>query len=709
MPRVYPRCCNPRTATGRVKPRPHDTRSKVHPCVSSYPLLFLVVGLAVGGYWFLGTSDTLNSQASGAVSAAPDAREAASSGSGSAVDLAAVEGAASGADALRRTATEASPERALSPTASAAPAADNGTVVGRVLDAQGRPIEGAEVRVARHSGRFGFPGAMRSSGAKATTTTADHQGRFELAAPQEGPLELSVGADGFEWLKRDLVAVSGVEDSLGDLELALGITISGKVVDAQGAPIAGAKVAKRAVHNSGMLILGGDGDANLVRLTETATDGTFEVPRHGAGDWSLVVQHERHPRVTHEGDHVRAGERRDGVVIVLPDGVALSGLVTDVPEDAGELVVRVRRVGQGSSGFSFGEFDTLRLARAHDVAADGTFTVQGLVADVPYEIAAYARQEQGFGRGARRSPKRRVTADTLGLRLAHGVGAQVSLQIVDGTTRAPIENLDVSAGFDFPVPIGQGPRGEGDVYPNGQVTVDDLWPSSGGRDLSLRIEAPGYGTWTRDDLRVAAGDAIDLGIIELHPRPEIVVVVTDSSGAPVAGARVELSEAERPQPVDAGSQTSVRSISMSFSSSEEIEDDGNGEIETTLGLHRGESETTDGDGVARLGSLPGKTARVTVAADGFARWRSPIVDLPSNGGRDFEARLERGGEVLVTVLDRSGVPVAGGHGGEPLREGRRLEFIRKPVRRSADAQNRFPRTDHLRAPFGHRAELSHRA
>jgi hypothetical protein len=104
------------------------------------------------------------------------------------------------------------------------------TVAGRVLDIEGRPIEG--VAVAQGSDRFGssYP-----------SVRTDQEGRFQFGNARPGEMVLTVQARGYA---PDLKQISVARESGPvDFRLEPGRTLRGRLVDKAGQPVAGAFVA----------------------------------------------------------------------------------------------------------------------------------------------------------------------------------------------------------------------------------------------------------------------------------------------------------------------------------------------------------------------------------------------------------------------------------------------------------------------------------
>lgn len=106
-----------------------------------------------------------------------------------------------------------------------------GAVTGRVADARGTPIAGAEV----------WAVAARE---KVGSTRTDADGRFRIADLKEDK-DVAIWADaaGFARERRDgLHVFAGRDRDIGTLTLLPGTRLAGRVVDARGRPVAGASV-----------------------------------------------------------------------------------------------------------------------------------------------------------------------------------------------------------------------------------------------------------------------------------------------------------------------------------------------------------------------------------------------------------------------------------------------------------------------------------
>ena len=205
-------------------------------------------------------------------------------------------------------------------------------LAGRVVDADGAPIQGAEVSA---SSRLGEGNLAIQQGKVEAETGAD--GTFELPGIAPGTVDLAAKAQGRVPLAETLGRLADGEERR-DLELALnaGATLSGIVrwsQDAGGGPAADALVLAQDARNPW-------GRGHRARSAE---DGSFEIVALPAERYRLVARAEAPEDSGQEGlwlaglDGVAAGAA--DLVLELMPGDRLSGQVVD---DADEPVTRFR-------------------------------------------------------------------------------------------------------------------------------------------------------------------------------------------------------------------------------------------------------------------------------------------------------------------------------------------------------------------------------
>jgi protocatechuate 3,4-dioxygenase beta subunit len=144
-----------------------------------------------------------------------------------------------------------------------------GWLAGRAVDHDGRPLRGARVTTWTCS----------REGREAVRANGDDAGRFRL-----GPLAAGVHqmiwceAPGFARLRLgddeapEIAVFPDTTNDLGDIVLAEETVATGKVLDPDGLPVAGAAVALTQYHNQLAHTMGCNGEP---QQTRTAADGTF--------------------------------------------------------------------------------------------------------------------------------------------------------------------------------------------------------------------------------------------------------------------------------------------------------------------------------------------------------------------------------------------------------------------------------------------------
>jgi len=527
-------------------------------------------------------------------------------------------------------------------------------VTGRVVDEAGKGVANATVYAAAGGGMDEIaldeadPAEMFWF--QRVETKTDSSGRFALDPKINAKVRLAVRAGGFAPLDVERT-ISETRPDVGDLVVQSGVIVEGRVLDHLGRPVQGAEVRRRRPSSGPMAFFMGRGGAVAAK---TDAQGNFRVDTLPVGTWNLRVTSEIAPDKDEAGETSRAGEVVRGIQIQLEEGFEIAGLLTGVPAtDAGKL--RMAAVPRGSDfGGDFGPpmGGAQRLA---PIAADGSFVLRGCKKDAKYRVSARL-VSQGLG-GMLRSPTRSATVDATagdrGLEIPYRAETALTFQVVDGGTGAPITTLSVSAGARWPAPLTDDKNRAVHEFPGGKVRYGGLRLGGGpmGRGganeaLTVRVEAAGYAPWERKDVRVTEGIDNDLGVVRLEKTSLVKVRVTAAgSGAPVVGARVSVEAEEKGDGPMGGRTFSIRA--------------GGGDDEDALDFgggaaHRGR---TDADGIARVSSIPGAKARISVSHRDYADFRSDVLDLPSGSDLERDVVLTAGGTIVVKVVDASGNPV----------------------------------------------------
>ncbi|MBL8804600.1 MAG: carboxypeptidase regulatory-like domain-containing protein [Planctomycetes bacterium] len=560
-----------------------------------------------------------------------------------------------------RTAAAAAPELAVeNPAASAARAGNPATkLTGVVMSSAGAPVEGALVSARPSGGGFEFElplelgdGGARAAGRRSEATT-DAQGRFELSGLRPGQQSLEVRAPRFARLQtRDVRAVEGVATDVGTLVLELGGVLTGVVVDRRGAPVAEARVLQLLESlGGGLMIVGG---APGVELARSGVDGSFRIDTLPAGPFRLRVTHEAHPDQATSGEVASPGQVLAPVSIVLDDGFTIAGRVVGLPASAGEHLVRASPKREGAGAIADFDFDLGAgvggESRSGKLRADGSFEIRGLRENQLYVLGLRKSARPGSGEfdfGQRLSSRVEARAGERGVELQYRPESTIVAQVIDAATRKPIEELELSAGVGFAMPVAADGRGR-KSWPEGRIRAANLRPRRAEDRATLKLEAVGYRTYERNDIALREGEVVDLGVIELQAAPMVVVqVLDDATGAPLEGASVTLRVT--PEASERGAFV-ARTISIEASAGEEPDFDFGGESTRVA--------RTDAEGLARLSSFEGKRCSVLASHARFAPSTSAeFVGTPD--ASPLTLRLRKGGGALVKLIDAAGAPVAG--------------------------------------------------
>ncbi len=525
------------------------------------------------------------------------------------------------------------------------PARASARLKGRVLDAAGDPLLGAEV--AAHSlwssaqGRDHHEppyveargGEARSEAApEGASTRTDAAGAFELVLPDAGFLRLDVEADGFAPLGRKLVLFPEQELDLDAIVLMRGVRLAGRVRDADGRPLAGAEVWQERL-DEGLTL--GSGSPRLELVARTDERGAFAVNRQAVGPWSLAIREDEHPVAWAAGETSCAGERTDDVEIVLEEGVSVAGRVRgeiDPGSRAFVLALLLRRAEPGERIPTAAEFGARRIP----VGEDGAFTVKGLDPETEVELSLQIEDASGNLRLA--SAPRRARAGETSVELEPSRGGTISFQVVDARSAAPL------AGVEARIEIGgTGPWKARELVARrsdeqGRVRLESPGPDLGS-GARVVVRADGYRSRLLEDPSLSPLAERDLGRIELEPAPRVQIEVRDAaSGDAVPGAVVTWA-ADRP--------------------------DLRGHGEEELGWSTAHTDETGG---CILAGEPLREGTLVVRSAGYALQTQPFAfpDAAPANPSDTESapvevvRLLHGGRVEIEARDAEGAPVAGG-------------------------------------------------
>ena len=392
-------------------------------------------------------------------------------------------------------------------------------------------------------------------------------------------------------------------------------TISGRVLDPAGGPVAGAEVALIAVRKPGEAVevertvnirMGsggmsarffetGDRDIGPIAVVRSGEDGRFTFSTTAAGPFHLTARSEGF--ATARAGDVKRGDR--DVTLRLRAAGGLRGLVTE--EGGAPVPGAIVRSG-AVSGLSDEE---------------GRFELADIAAGEAIEVVASA---EGYGEA-------KATVE-----VAEGGVTDVEplvLTPVPGVTGrvydplgAPLEGVQVTSltgAFDTQ---------SGSTDPGGRYHLAGVDAGS----VDLAFAHPEYLPGRLEGLEYVDGRRLLAPDVRLRPGGEIVGRITDPEGDPVAGAKVIA--------VALAKELDIEAIMM-------------------MSMGRGEAPVSDAEGNYRIAGLEAGTYTLSVKAVGFRPSLVRDIDVRVPEKSPVDVRLDPGLSLSGVVTDAHGNPVAG--------------------------------------------------
>lgn len=389
-----------------------------------------------------------------------------------------------------------------------------------------------------------------------------------------------------------------------DVALARGAAVSGRVVDEQHQPVAGARVWPVDAATAWMQA-GGEQQA-----VTSAKDGRFAIPTLAAGSWILFAKDDDHAPASTKPITVNGEVATTGVELVMPAAATIAGVVVDgagapVPDAAVQLSSdrwSIDMVYRQAAADSQGHFEIRTLPRrafklratsdeaSSDAVAvdltgvaekkdvklvlDRTGTIAGIVVDSNGEAVAEAEvsADPDFLSGDRGDDDRvlaggdTATTDGDGHFVLHGLedGNYRLFAVRDsGGVRRVGERAGVVAKVGakdvrLVLPSPGGVTGTIVLESGGApalATVTAGWSQrittkDGHFELSglspatydVRVSGAEFSEAVKRDVVVTAGKVVDLGTITVRPGRKVAGKVVDGKGAPVEDARVMMGQ-----------------------------------------------------------------------------------------------------------------------------------------------------------------------
>ena len=516
--------------------------------------------------------------------------------------------------------------------------APTGGLTLRVVDPEDGPIEGLDVRIEATDLTRDIPFGMGLSDEEPAIYAqmpSNGNGEVELLGVPTGE-DLTLVLSGDYWVERRIQLASlraGESRDLGQLSIARGVLLTGRVLGEAGVGVEGAKInlAERtgSAMPAGVMFPGMDG--GLQRNVETDADGRFRMP--GLPPKEYTVRSTRVGQVAAETDLVLSLSNPDHrVELRMADGGWITGVVraedgTPLP-DAKIALIPAR-------GFAMYQWDSERiLEEGVAVNEDGSFRLTGVPEDNSHRVVAAAE-------GYARDNSDRVVP---GMKVELGLAPSVTLAgVVLDAAGQPVAEASITAS-----PTGDTSGRNRDFLrqsdtvsdEEGRFSFDEL--SAGTYNLAVSSPA---GEMREENVEVSS----DSPEVELRlPSGESVIVrVANADGQAIENARVNIERS-----INTGGLELLpgqRRVSVAVDSSGEI---------VNFGAGASRTGRTDEAGMIRFVGLAAGDYVLTIDKEGYSKTKQMVT----RSGDDEQlviVELPRSSSLRVLAVDAIGNPIPG--------------------------------------------------
>lgn len=398
--------------------------------------------------------------------------------------------------------------------------ADGCTLLGSVVDVQGRPAVGARVAIVCDD-------TLKPAWSELLLTT-DAAGRFHTDELPAGERHVVASLPEFA------PAIARVTTSTAGpmtvaLQLRAGATLTGRVTAADGQPVANATVTASML---GVVVVGLHSPWGNHRLTHTDTDGKYRLAAILPGEITARLQGT--PEVSREMT-VKDGELVVWDVTKEPERV-ITGRVVDSEDKP--------LVGWQLTAYAADARRAVRFLPApHATDAQGRFRITGLIDD-SYRLFVVAPMADGQDRSSAAAMVPRAIVDDVRPspepRTIRIDAAGMAAGWIEGSLALP-DGLQAAAEL-FLYPKGIAGRGGFGVPEQGLVageTTFRIGPLPAG-EYDLHCDIEGRGRLTQRGLRLAANATLSLPPFAFDAQRPQVILLRHTDGRPAAGAIVKL-------------------------------------------------------------------------------------------------------------------------------------------------------------------------
>ena len=493
-------------------------------------------------------------------------------------------------------------------------------IAGVVRDEQGQPVRGALVR--KRQGAMGDNPMMALFGGGATGAHTDGEGRFRLEPLAAGRLQLLATAEGFASARSERLKVEAGQVLEGILiTLDHGGSIHGKLLVGPGQ------------QADEFLLTAQEQSTQTSRGAVPATDGTFRFENLDPGQYTVQAMPAGLMRSLggndwRPGQSMRFGEIFQKLTdhLVSQRCAVRAGEPTEITLDATEIAAGSRwivRVEVGGQPFQSGLIEATAIEDGRMRAAmllDGTASFAG-IRPGPHRL-----QVRGGMTMNAIGPPQDVSfpKDTAEHRTTLSLPAgELHGRVVDAATgqalRTAVVRLLHEGHAERDDNLGMALTDEAGEFlftglaegTYGLIAADPLHPG------------PESAASRREGIRVVPGTKGDVVELRAHPSAAASVLVTTTSGQPIAGATMLCVDAE-------GHPLGAPGIA-----------------------------TTGPDGRAWFGGMPRGAARIVGRAAGFGPGASPLLELDPDRAQEFALSLPTGTRTVLQAVDASGRTLRG--------------------------------------------------
>jgi len=497
-------------------------------------------------------------------------------------------------------------ERARTEKAATLKLGKGATVNGNVRDSKSQlPVAGARVSLGP-TGRFGG----RDASADAIT---DAKGNFTITPVAAGTYEIRPTRPGYTINGMQAVHLKPADAVQKALYATAHGRISGTVADEDKRPVSAAHLTtRRASRNSDMMAMVTRGGPGGGSEGFSAPDGHF-VLRNVETDADLQVDAVKrgYPVAKSSTLKLAAGERKTGMTITIPRGVAITGKVTDKDRKplSGVGVEAIEASADAMGGIRRMVISNMQGQRSDEVVrtgSDGTFLIR--VKEGSYDLAF---KREGYSAKTVRGIK--VDAGTKPVDVALDPGVEISGRVTRGG--AGVEGVSVRT-------ISQDGMSASITSSDGSFTITDLTPGQ----MMLNVNKQDSFI---QEMRPVTAPARDI-VIELPPGGRITGHV-----------------------VDKNSHQPVTSFMAGVTTSR-----GGGGMMVMMPPMQKQFTSDDGSFVLE-GIKPGST-QVVVNAPGYTTARVPNIEVEDGKTtQDVEVDVETGAKLTGRVTGPDGSPLSG--------------------------------------------------